>query len=318
MIKKVVIFLVIFSIPILAKSKDSTLVITNDKPVSIKTSQKLNYIPLSLSLLKIKEAPINPLSTTINYKNLGIIGGVYLGIGVAVHIYQRNAWWRHEGARFRIKNDWKYALWEDKAGHFFAANLIGHILSSGLEGADFPSSTSALYGAIGAFMFQMYVEIEDGFGPRWGFSPGDAMADLLGATYYLGQYYYPVLNNFQPRVSYFPSQKFLHRKHKDGNIIDDYEGQKYWIAVRMKNILPEPIAKYWPSFLMLDVGMGVKNLNGSGGGSRQVYLALDLDPEQIPLYGQFWQFIKNTLNYLHFPMPGIRISPHGAFLVFVY
>ncbi len=81
MIKKVLIFLVIFSIPILAKGKDSTSVITNDKLIFIKTSKKLNYIPLSLSLLKIKEIPINPLSTAINYKNLGIIGGIYLGIG---------------------------------------------------------------------------------------------------------------------------------------------------------------------------------------------------------------------------------------------
>ena len=53
----------------------------------------------------------------------------------------------------------------------------------------------------------MYVEIEDGYGANWGFSPGDAIADVVGASYYLGQYYFPVLKHIQPRVSYWPTDK---------------------------------------------------------------------------------------------------------------
>ena len=172
--------------------------------------------------------------------------------------------------------------------------------------------------AIGAFAFQMYVEIEDGFGKNWGFSPGDAAFDLMGALYSLGQHYYPVLKNFQPRVSYYPSLEQREGKRKDGNIIDDYAGQKYWMGIRMKNILPKSISKYWPSFLMLSVGMGLKNWNGFGKGDQDLYIAFDLDAEELPLHGGVWQFIKNTLNKIHFPMPGIRITPHAAFFAIVY
>jgi hypothetical protein len=69
---------------------------------------------------------------------------------------------------------------------------------------------------------------------------------------------------------------------------------------------------------MLAIGMGVKNLDGSGGGQRDFYIALDFDAETIPLYGSFWQFIKNTLNFVHLPMPGIRITSGAAFFAFCY
>ena len=81
---------------------------------------------------------------------------------------------------------------------------------------------------------------------------------------------------------------------------------------------PGNCSKVWPEFLMLAVGMGVKNLDGNGGGQRDFYIALDFDAETIPLNGSVWQFIKNTLNYLHFPMPGISITSGAAFFAFCY
>ncbi len=274
--------------------------------------------PSRLSDIGASIEKIDPLKTEINYGMLAGMGAVTLGVGVAVHIYQANAWWKDQRQKFRFVNDWNYALWIDKVGHFFGANLLAHGFSGGLEAANVQSEESAIYSSILSLTFQMYVEIEDGFGAQWGFSPGDAASDFLGAAYYLGQYYYPVLKHFQPRVSYWPSEKFRSDQHQDGNIIDDYEGQKYWISIRMKEILPNNIAEYWPSFLMLAVGMGVKNLDGAGGGQREFYIAFDFDAETIPLHGKFWTFVKNTLNYQHFPMPGIRITPNAAFFGIVF
>jgi hypothetical protein len=134
-------------------------------------------------------------------------------------------------------------------------------------------------------LFELYVEIEDGYGPDWGFSPGDAAGDFAGAAFTLGQYYVPFLKIFNRG-----SVIYLQRKYRDGlhpgNMIDDYEGQKYWMAFRMKNLLPQVLSQYWPSFLMLSAGMGVKELDGSGGGTREFYIAFDIDAEEIPL---IWQ-----------------------------
>lgn len=273
-------------------------------------------IPISMMAANVPTA-IDPLETEIDYTSLIAVGGVTLGIGIGVHIYQANAWWQEQDSKFRIVNDWEYALWLDKMGHFFGTALIAHGLSAGFEAANIDLEKSAVYGAIGAFAFETFVEIEDGFGPEWGFSPGDFAADFLGALYTVGQYYYPTLKHIQPRVSYYPSEKYRNGEHK-GNIIDDYAGQKYWLAFRMKELLPERIAEYWPSFLMLSVGMGLRDWDGYGNGKQDIFIAFDFDAESIPLYGPVWQFVKNTLNFIHFPMPGIRITPDTAAFVIVY
>ena len=288
----------------------------NIDSISVKKILPLKTIPFSL-ISQSAPDQIDPLKTDVDYSTLATVGGITLGIGVGVHIYQANAWWQDQSSTFKVVNDWEYALWLDKMGHFFGTALMAHGLSAGFEGANIDLEKSAIYGAIGAFAFEAFIEIEDGFGPQWGFSPGDISADFLGALYTVGQYYYPTLKHIQPRVSYFPSQKYLDGEHK-GNIIDDYAGQKYWLAFRMKELLPNKISEYWPSFLMLSVGMGLRDWDGFGGGKQDLFIAFDLDAEQLPLYGPVWQFIKNTLNFIHFPMPGLRITPNSAAFVIVY
>jgi hypothetical protein len=272
--------------------------------------------PLSLKL-NIPGDEFDPFNKKINYTTLAGVGAIYLASGIGVHIYQANAWWKDNRKGFRFVNDMDYAVFMDKIGHFYGTVLLAHAFSAGLESGNVQSEQAALWGSIMAFAFQMYVEIEDGFGPDWGFSYSDAIADFAGAAFSLGQYYYPWLKNFQFRFSYFPSKKYLDGVHR-GNMIDDYEGQKYWLSLRMKNLLPEPLAKHWPAFLTLSLGVQGKDITPDGGGFREYFIALDLDAEEIPLYGKGWQFVKNTLNYFHFPLPGIRISPNAAFLVFTF
>lgn len=275
-----------------------------------KYSGKLNSVYLS-------DLEYDPLQTRINYPMLYGLGALYLGAGIGVHIYQSNAWWRDNRTSFHFQNDWPYALWSDKIGHFYAATLLVHAFSAGLEAADFQTEDAMVYATISAIAFQMYVEIEDGFGAQWGFSPGDAIANTLGAGYALAQYYYPYLQNFQFKYSYYPSAKMRNGEHK-GNIIDDYEGQRHWLTFRMKNLLPDDAGEFWPAFLNLAVGMGVKDLDGLGGGRRELFIALDFNVLELPLKGKIGNFIKNSLNYFRLPMPGVRISPDSAFFVLLF
>lgn len=264
--------------------------------------------------------PINVNEQNINYYYLSGISVVTLGFGLGVHFYQANAWWKDERTSFKIVNDWEYALWIDKIGHFYATSLMQHGFSAALEGADFNLENAAWIGSSMALGFQLFVEIEDGFGPQWGFSPGDAVFDVLGAAWPLFQYYYPYLNNFKVKFSYYPVDlnKVSPTSGQRHILIDDYSGQKFWLSFRIKNLLPEGLSKNWPGWLNLALGYGVKNLNGSGGGQKDIYIAFDLDVEEIPLYGKTWGFIKNTLNYAHFPMPGLRITNNVAFFGLCY
>ncbi len=286
--------------------QDSLILSENFAENSIITIDSVRSLPI----------PVPPESG-VNYYGISAIAAAS-GAGVYfIRDYFKNTWWKDQRtSEFKITWDNDYALGVDKFGHFFGTYLFSHGFSAAFDASDVEREKAVWYSASLALAFQLYVEIEDGFGPLWGFSPGDAICDLLGSAYWVAQYYYPFLNNFQPRVSYYPSEKFLNGDKNHSNISDDYEGQKLWLGLRMKNLLPKEIAEYWPSFLMLSVGVGAQGLDGIGGGERQFYIAFDLDPLEIPLYGSFWQFIKNTLDMIHFPMPGIRISPKtAAFLI---
>lgn len=288
-----------------------------EKPLSLST----NNIQLpSVEFRSELTEKFNPYKSSVNYPILAGMGAAILGTATAIHLYQQKAWWSNERTSFHFQDDWNYALWIDKIGHAYGAMVIQHGISAGLEASNLESLESVWYASAAALAFQTFIEIEDGFGPQWGFSPGDFYGDVFGSAYPVAQYYFPYLKNFMFKASYFPkdlnkTSPISGQKHI---IADDYHGQKFWVSARMKQVLPEKIAEFWPEFLMLAVGMGVKNLDGNGGGQRDFYIALDLDAETIPLYGSFWQFIKNTLNYVHLPMPGIRVTSGAAFFVFCY
>ncbi|MFA6979699.1 MAG: DUF2279 domain-containing protein [Ignavibacteriaceae bacterium] len=276
----------------------------------------------NIALSPLTEIPpmVDPLATEINYTLLGGIGVGVFGSAYGIMVYQQNAWWKDQRVKFRILNDWEYALWIDKIGHFYGTAIIAHGFSAALEGANVQAEANTWYSSALALSFQLFVEVQDGFGPQWGFSPGDATCDLLGASFPIFQYYYPYLNNFKFKFSYYPADlnKVNEVSGQTHIIIDDYAGQKFWLSMQLKNMLPKKVAEYWPEFLCVAVGMGVNNLDGSGGGQRDFYLALDYDAETIPLYGKYWQFVKNTLNYFHFPMPGIRLTHNVVFFGLTY
>jgi len=314
----VILIFVVHAWKILPQSFDSLVL----EPIKSKSSlSSLKYsavVPINAS--ENDDDEFDVFKSKINYPVLAGMGATFLGTGTAIHLYQQKAWWSNQRTKFHFQNDWNYALWIDKIGHAYGALLIQHGISAGLEAANLEAEQCVWYGSLAALSFQTFIEIEDGFGPQWGFSPGDFYGNLFGSTYPVLQYYFPFFKNIMIKASYWPAD--LNKTNPNSGqkhiIADDYHGQKFWIAARMKNFLPEEAAKVWPDFLMLAFGMGVKNLDGNGGGQRDFYLALDFDAEAIPLHGSVWQFIKNTLNYLHFPMPGIRVTSGAAFFAFCY
>jgi hypothetical protein len=250
-------------------------------------------------------------SKSINYTKLAFVGVGTAGTMAVIHVYQKNAWWSGQRRSFHVVNDWEYALNIDKIGHFYGANLISNLFSSSLQWAGIESKKSLIYGALLGSIFGLYVEFEDGFATDWGFSPGDAGADLLGAWYPVAQEYFPILKNFNFKWSYIPTSQLKSGKKKI--FIDDHEGQTMWLSISVVNFLPEKIRKFYPVFLNLALGYGVRDLDGRGGGVREFYISLDYDLEKLPGDGWLWGLIKKNLNYIHLPAPAIRLTPKFAF-----
>ncbi|MCX7876145.1 MAG: YfiM family protein, partial [Melioribacteraceae bacterium] len=252
------------------------------------------------------------LDTKINGKKFAIFGGTTLALGVGAHLYQGEDWWFHDRGKFKIINDgWfdNYALGQDKIGHFLGTYFLASAFRYGLDYSNFSISKQYHYSTLFAILYELYIELNDGFSKSYGFSQSDFISDVAGASYNLLQYYIPYLNNFQPRFSYKWNKKIVGGP-KQANIFDDYEYSKYWISIRMKNVLPYFLSQYWPKFLMISVGSGLINNPQT---QREIVIALDVDANELPLNGNFGNAIKFILNHLHFPLPGIRIQPDKKF-----
>ncbi len=252
----------------------------------------------------------DPDRTDVQWDRVAIVGGTLGALVTGIHIYQANAWWSDQRTSFHITDDPAYALNVDKAGHFFGGAFGSFLGRKSLEWSGF-SRTASVWGgfAMGA-LFELYVEFEDGFATGWGFSPGDAYADVAGAFWPVLQEYVPGVEHLQPKFSYWPSKAMRNGEHK-GNAIDDYEGQTYWMGVHVEGLLPRSLKPYWPDWLALAVGVSVRNMEVYQNTERNLIIALDYDMTKI-IPGDSWLMhtVKEILNFIRFPAPAIRISPN--------
>ena len=253
-------------------------------------------------------------SNRINPTRLAIVGGTLLGGMAAIHIYQSNGWWKDNRRSFHFQEDLKYGLWVDKVGHFYGSTALSFVFRKSFEWANVPEEKALFWGSGSAALFQLYVEMEDGFS-EWGFDRVDFAFDMAGAAWPIAKYYSPFLQNFDFKFSYHPSAElhgsggvgFKGQKHI---IFDDYEGQTLWLSMKMENLLPESIAEYWPDFLCLAIGYGARDIV-SADPHGAVFVGFDLDFTRIiPNTSPFLRTLGEALNFIHFPAPAVRLSPN--------
>jgi hypothetical protein len=254
-------------------------------------------------------------SSGINTTRLAIVGGTTLATFTAIHIYQANGWWKDNKSAFHFQEDLRYGLNVDKLGHFYAATGLTFIFRKSLEWANFSEESALFWGAGTSALVQTYIEVEDGF-HTWGFDRVDFASDIAGSAYPIAQYYWPYLRNFNFKLSYHASP-LLDKKGLDAGfkgqkhiVIDDYEGQTIWLSLTMKNLLPEPVASFWPSWLCLALGYGARDVGSANGAYRVYFLALDFDATKIiPQDTPFLRTLSETLNFIHLPAPAVRFEP---------
>jgi hypothetical protein len=248
----------------------------------------------------------------INHGRLAIVGGTLLGSIVAIHLYQQSGWWKDNRTPFHFQEDLVYGLSVDKVGHFYGASLLAYLIDRSVRWANVPDETALWYGSGGALLFQTYVEIEDGFS-AWGFDRVDFASDVAGAAWPIGRYYLPALRAVDLKLSYHPSDLlgnpggigFKGQKHL---VIDDYEGQTFWLSFRIHDLAPEPVRRVWPEFLCLALGYGAREVAGPDP-YRVYFLALDLDMTRIiPRESALLKSLGELLNFIHFPLPAVQFS----------
>src|SRR5690606_20244097 len=121
-----------------------------------------------------------PREPGLNAWRVTAVAGASAGAALVVMETQRRRWWEDRSPSFRVANDWGYVRWADKLGHFYVAALQTRGYRSTLRWAGLSEDQARLWGAIGGFTNQLYYEVLDGYGPQWGFSPGDLVFNTLG------------------------------------------------------------------------------------------------------------------------------------------
>lgn len=245
----------------------------------------------------------------VSAPRLALVSGVTVAGFVGGYAFQNNLWWKGDRSNFHFdwEHDWSYALGSDKLGHFFFPYAAAKIYGQAFVWCGIDTSTSLwIAGGVG-LAHQTFVEIRDGFSKAWGFSWGDYGANVLGSAYPIAQHYFEPLQNFNMKISFYPSAAFKAGAYKA--IIDDYESTYHWLSADIHNILPANLRGYWPAWINIAVGHSVKDLDLHGAGHHELYLALDWNLEGLPGDGWFWNLLKKNLNLYHLPAPAVRILP---------
>ena len=269
---------------------------------------------------------------SVDWGRVGLSAGSLVAGITALHIYQLNAWWANDRTDFHVIEDAGYQHDFDKAGHMLGGYYSSYFFDQAYRWAGLDTTQSALFGALSGALWEFYVEIEDGFASGWGFSRGDAKADIAGASLYLLNQRVPLLRYFKYKWSYFPSEKYLKDQPdlpgEKLNFIEDYTGQSYWMTMDVHSMLKDAgITQHvWPRWLNLAVG-----LSGIGLGPIDFrpghdpydlhYLtwlvSLDYDFSKIipESSSGFWNFIRRSLDYWHLPAPAWEFAPQHKFFV---
>jgi hypothetical protein len=196
------------------------------------------------------------------------------------------------------------------------------LMASGLD-----YNSSALYGSIFGIAYQSYVEFEDGFAKDWGFSPSDWYFDFIGPCFYLAQHYVPALQNITPKWQYIPTEWTTKENiNRPKTFLDDYNSTTFWYSLNVYNILPENLKKYWIPWLNITIGYGadsdIKNvdpLHPDQQNIRRFLIGLDYNlVKLLPEGGSFWNWFRQTLNYIKFPSPAVEFSNGVARFYLMY
>ncbi len=258
---------------------------------------------------KMKPYKVNPVKMTV-------LGVVAAGVFTGFHIYYSNTWWKDKRDYFKFAADGYYARNIDKASHIYTANFFTVATSVAYEWTGLSPKKSLLFGALTSLAYETYIEVNDGFAPNWGFDWGDMGANVFGAVYPFLQSIAPPLQYVNFKWSFKP--EWLKKKvANQDDLLDDYTNMTFWLSVNPMIALPKSVtkAKFYPNFLALALGMSISNashVTGSSSAKVQWLLALDIDVKELPGKSDFMVKFKKILNFFHFPMPAVKISPEGV------
>jgi hypothetical protein len=258
------------------------------------------------------------------------VGVVFVGANVELFRRFKQAWWSGEKAdRFFFRADWGQEFRDqDKFGHMWGGYHLtraGHTL---LRGACVPEPKAIVYSAVYATLFQLQIEIWDGYYEKYGFSYPDLIANTAGMGLAVLHAVKPGTEIVKPTISYRRTAAMKDQRPGDEiRYSIDYSGQTYWLSLDVDAALPPAARRYWPGIVRCSVGHSITDWilprePGAPEGTpqqvvvakRRLLLSLDLDAEKLPGNHPAWVFVKRQLGFIRLPAPALQVTPSVEFL----
>ncbi|WP_236614020.1 DUF2279 domain-containing protein [Nafulsella turpanensis] len=277
---------------------------------------------LFLCLLSISLQAQQPDSIQDRRMRALLAGGAagYTGL-----LFGLNALWYSEQdqSSFHFFNDNRQWMLVDKSGHAYSSFHLSRIGAEAFQWAGLPRRKAQLYGSLGGWLLMTPVEILDGFSAEYGASWGDVAANSVGSLLYAGQHLVWEEVRIKPKFSFHTTPFAAERPGTLGHtlptqILKDYNGQTYWLAVDLKKFLPDN--SQYPKWLHLAFGYGTTDMvyalpesNRLRGYEplQQWYLAPDIDLSHLKGKRKWLNGLIFLLEGLHLPAPALEWNRNG-------
>ncbi len=235
-------------------------------------------------------------------------------------------WYKEQGiSTFHFFNDVPQWNQVDKFGHFYSAYHLSRIGSNLLRWADVPPKKAAIYGSVMSQAMMVPIEILDGFSNEYGFSWGDIVANLTGATAFLTQELIWHEQRIKPKFSFHTTgyadlRPSVLGQNINQQLIKDYNGHTYWFSVDIYSFLSEK--SNFPKWLNLAIGYGADGMvygrngeNTSHGftSHRQFYLSPDVDLSHIRTNKKGIKTLLFIVDMIKIPMPTLEYTANKGF-----
>lgn len=189
-------------------------------------------------------------------------------------------------------DDWHTEAQMDKGGHVLTSYHIARLAGEYGRWSGLSDRRAGLAGAVLSSVFQGQIELFDGRDRNYGASRTDLLANTVGAALGGAKIAFPEQTAaFNLKLSYAVSPYYdrsvspFAPARLVGNVIKDYNGLTYWLAVKPSEL---GAPRGWPAWLGVAVGYAADSIAhpvsglGPGGGPgpehrRQVVLSLDAD-----------------------------------------
>ena len=270
------------------------------------------------------------------------IGAMYAGTS----IWWSAAWYsKYDRGKFKFFNDWGEWLQMDKASHAFDAYFLSKWGHNIYRWAGVDKKHAPWIGMLAGNIWQLSIEINDGFSSEWGFSWPDIAANMTGSAIFGIQQYLWGEQRFNVKISAFPIRysddiksrtDALYGTTFSEMILKDYNAITIWLSASPGSFIKKPDSKF-PKWLAFSFGYGAKGMLGGYDNTwcenynsptgdcppentvdrsdiprlRRYYLSADIDFTKIKTNKPALKTFLELINIIKIPFPALEIRSNG-------